>query len=191
MTDAEQRYLDLVCKAISEIVETTVVSVTARTLANYAATNGDTISQTQAEKEFGRKWLHDLISVASTEQGQRWLAKTLNADTDKVSIFHQTVFVGDHQDAANRKKYFSRMQLAEIKRKMTTDVNISSKMGGIIYDMIQEGLDNCGDSSAPGQEVMNYRQLVNRHRQRLAVYSKKLSKAEERMSQTLRKGAKQ
>lgn len=97
----QEDFIDALSKPLSHMMTTAMEAAAARVLDLYLKTKGDAISQSQAEREFGKKWIADHIKVYGP------------------AIF--TVGVWNRETgAANQKKTFSRKQLAEIRLKETT-----------------------------------------------------------------------
>lgn len=139
MTDREQQLIDEMSAAFYKAVENVVVSTAATVLKRYEETKGDSISQRQAEHEFGKKWLHDHIKVMGRElyRAGAWNPKT---------------------DSRNRKKLFSRAQLAEIRRK-ETDITVYQKFAVKLYQLERGAMDNIFDNEPIG---MRERLLLQR-----------------------------
>lgn len=121
MNVVEQYYFDELAKEMRGLIASIVKETVAETLALTAQTKGDAISQRQAEKEFGRAWLHSHIAVEGTKlftQGPMDLG-TLSK---------------------NRKRTFSRAQLAEIKMREQDNMVLAKFICN--FHRVMEGYDD-------------------------------------------------
>lgn len=128
MTKAEQKYYDEIAKFMSTIIRDVVTETVAKTLKAVELTKGDSISQRQAEREFGKSWLHQHI---------------------KAGLVNYTQAVCDDYDHNNTKRTFSRAELAELRRAESTDITAYQRFvcafrrvheGFQMYDDMPDGL---------------------------------------------------
>lgn len=101
MIQSEQRYYDEIAQFMKTIVGDVVTETVAKTLKAIELTKGDSISQRQAEREFGKSWLHQHM---------------------KAGLVHYTQALCDDYDHNNTKRTFSRAELAELRRAESTDI---------------------------------------------------------------------
>ena len=139
MTEREQVLIDELVTAFYTAVENLVASTAATVLKRYEETKGDAISQRQAEREFGKKWLHDHMKVMGREI---YRAGAWNPATE----------------SRNRKKLFSRAQLAEIRRR-ETDITVYQRFAVRLYQLESGAMDNIFDDDPIGmrERLLNQR----------------------------------
>lgn len=128
MTKAEQRYYDEIASFMRTIIRDVVTETVAKTLLNIELSKGDAISQRQAEKEFGKSWLHQHI---------------------KAGLVEYTQAVCEDYDHNNTKRTFSRAQLAELRRAESTDITAYQRFvcafrqvheGYVTFDEMPDGI---------------------------------------------------
>ena len=102
----DEQFINDMLKPIGRMVATAVEAAANRVLDNYIKTKGDSISRSQAEREFGKKWIADHVAAYGP------------------AIYTTGVWNRETQ-SMNQKKVFSRKQLADIRaRETTTDALI-------------------------------------------------------------------
>ena len=121
MNGVEQKYFKELEGELRKLIEALVVSTVAQTMAQIQRTHGDAISQRQAEREFGRAWLHAHIA---TEGRKIYTHGPSNIKTG----------------AKNRKRTFSRAQLAEIRAREQDDIQYARYI--VKFHAMHEGYDN-------------------------------------------------
>lgn len=128
MIHVEQTYYDEITKFVKKLVEDVISETVAKTLLAVEHSKGDAISQRQAEKEFGRGWLHQHMAAG---------------------LVHYTQAIPDDFDHANGKRTFSRAQLCELRRRESTSIEAYQEFvtafrrlheGHEAYDELPEGL---------------------------------------------------
>ena len=97
----DEQFINDMLKPLEHMFTTAVEAAANRVLDNYLKTKGDSISRSQAEREFGKKWIKDHIEVYGP------------------AIYTVGMWNPDTQ-AMNNKKVFSRKQLADILARETT-----------------------------------------------------------------------
>lgn len=97
----DEQFINDMLKPLTHMFTTAVEAAANRVLDNYLKTKGDSISRSQAEREFGKKWIADHVEVYGREL---YIEGMWNPDTG----------------AMNNKKVFSRKQLADIRARETT-----------------------------------------------------------------------
>ena len=121
MNPVEQYYFTELAKGMREYLAAVVRETVTTTLAQMQHTKGDAISQRQAEKEFGRTWLHAHLV---TEGRELFTQAPMDLGTC----------------AKNRKRTFSRAQLAAIKARETSDANFAQFV--CMFHRVVEGYDD-------------------------------------------------
>ena len=168
MTDTDQRVLDELTSAFYTAVENVVESAAANVLKRYEETKGDAISQRQAEHEFGKKWLHDHIEVMGRE------------------LYHTAPF-NPVTGSRNRKKMFSRAQLAEIKRK-ETDITVYQKFALKLYALQRGAMDNAFDDEPTGIREIHLKQRRSEKEMEITIIDRKIEQiGEERQARADRR----
>lgn len=107
MNRKEEYYFGLVAKMLEDLIKSRTEFIAADVLRRFSETKGDAISQRQAEKEFGRKWLHDHIKVYGEE-------------------IYTVGMNNPNSEAVNQKRTFSRSQLAKIRMEEITPEGLSA-----------------------------------------------------------------
>ena len=156
MTDFEQRIIEEMSAALCSAVEDVVASTAATVLKRYEETKGDAISQRQAEREFGKKWLHDHIKVMGREI---YTVGAWNPDTE----------------SRNSKKTFSRAQLAEIKRR-ETDIVVYQKFVHNLYELERGAFDNAFDNEPTGIREIHLKQRLEQKVTEMHIIEKKIER---------------
>lgn len=141
MTDRESKLIDEMTAAFYKAVENVVESAAANVLKRFEETKGDSISQRQAEREFGKKWLHDHLKVMGREL---YVTGAFNGTTG----------------SRNQKRLFSRAQLAEIRRK-ETDITVYQKFACRLYALERGAMDNIFDDDPIGIREMRLQQRLD------------------------------
>ena len=100
-TQRDEEFINELLKPIGKMIADCVEATANRVLDNYIKTKGDSISKSQAEREFGKAWLRDHLKVYGHE------------------LYTQGVW-NPETGAMNHKQTFSRKQLAEIRARETT-----------------------------------------------------------------------
>ena len=154
MTDFEQRIIEEMSATLRSAVEDVVASTAATVLKRYEETKGDAISQRKAEREFGKKWLHDHIKVMGREI---YTVGAWNPDTE----------------SRNHKKTFSRAQLAEIKRR-ETDIVAYQKFVHKLYELERRAFDNAFDNEPTGIREIHLKQCLEQKVTEMHIIEKKI-----------------
>lgn len=97
----DEIFINDMLKPLTHMMAAMVEATANRVLDNYLKTKGDSISRSQAEREFGKKWIADHVKAYGP------------------AIYTTGMWNPDTQ-AMNNKKVFSRKQLADIRAKETT-----------------------------------------------------------------------
>lgn len=133
MNLVEQYYFEELAKGMREYLASIVRETVTTTLALMQQTQGDAISQRQAEKEFGRTWLHAHIV---TEGNELYTQAPMDLGTC----------------AKNRKRTFSRAQLAAIKARETSDDNFAQFV--CKFHRVMEGYDDFSTLPVGARELV-------------------------------------
>ena len=151
MTKAEQRYYDEIAAFMRTIIRDVVTETVAKTLLNIELSKGDAISQRQAEKEFGKSWLHQHI---------------------KAGLVEYTQAVCEDYDHNNTKRTFSRAQLAELRRAESTDITAYQRFV-CAFRRVHEGFQMYDDMPDGLQEIF-LEQRLEETKKRLDVVKPRL-----------------
>ena len=151
MTKAEQKYYDEIAAFMKTIIRDVVTETVAKTLKAVELTKGDSISQRQAEREFGKSWLHQHI---------------------KAGLVNYTQAVCDDYDHNNTKRTFSRAELAELRRAESTDITAYQRFV-IAFRQVHEGYVTF-DMMPDGVQEMFLRQRLEETQRRLDVVNARL-----------------
>lgn len=154
MTIKEENLINEMTAAFYRAVENVVESAAANVLKRYEETKGDSISQRQAEREFGKKWLHDHIKVMGREL---YVTGAFNGNTG----------------SRNQKRLFSRAQLAEIRRR-ETDITVYQKFAVKLYALERGAMDNIFDEEPTGIREMHLNQRLEDKIQECDIITDKL-----------------
>lgn len=156
MTDKEQILIDEMSAAFYRAIEDVVESAAANVLKRYEETRGDSISQRQAEHEFGKKWLHDHLAVMGRE-----LYHTAPATMSR-----------------NGKKTFSRAQLAEIRRK-ETDITVYQTFVLKLFALQRGAMDNMFDNEPTGIREIHLKQRRTQKEMELSIIDRKIEQIDQ------------
>ena len=118
----DEEFINAMLQPIGKMIAACVESTANRVLDNYIKTKGDSISKSQAEREFGKAWLRDHIKVYGH------------------ALYTQGVW-NPETGALNNKQTFSRKQLSEIRAKETTTESLI-EFSAIIYKFQREEKKN-------------------------------------------------
>lgn len=121
-TQHDEEFINELLKPIGKMIADCVEATANRVLDNYIKTKGDSISKSQAEREFGKAWLRDHLKVYGHE------------------LYTQGVW-NPETGAMNHKQTFSRKQLAEIRARETTTEAII-KFSSLCYEYQRKEKEN-------------------------------------------------
>lgn len=157
MIHVEQKYYDEITKFVKKLVEDVVSETVAKTLLAVEHSKGDAISQRQAEKEFGRGWLHQHMVAG---------------------LVHYTQAIPEDFDHNNGKRTFSRAQLCELRRQESTSIEAYQRFvlafkraheGHEAFDELPEGLQEMflterRDEAQKRLDELNRRKELNKRK---------------------------
>ena len=121
-TQRDEEFINELLKSIGKMIADCVEATANRVLDNYIKTKGDSISKSQAEREFGKAWLRDHLKVYGHE------------------LYTQGVW-NPETGAMNNKQTFSRKQLAEIRARETTTESLI-KFSSLCYEYQRKEREN-------------------------------------------------